>query len=263
LSVEGAGFARKRFLLVSFIFAKFGGEGLTALIQVMLSSTVKDLYDDRVAVQTSLQSIGISAMVGVTPIVGPSHSASPFLATVDMAAECALYILILGRRYGFVSADGKSATELEFDAAYKSDPTKILVFRKSVTRIEREQARFIQKVSDYYKGYFISAYREPSELGDLTRASFEKWVKERAAIGAKLTYFDHFIRIAVQRTPFPGVTPLYAVHDDHVALQYSILGKMHAVHFDKSEVFTDFWGCISKLERLFVEWRDDDYGRHP
>jgi hypothetical protein len=99
-------------------------------IEVMISSTVKDLLADRDAVVKVLGSMPFVKPTGAKPIKEPSHTTNPYFATVEMATNCDLYILLLGRRYGDDMVDGMSPTEIEFQAAYKSDPTKILVFKK-------------------------------------------------------------------------------------------------------------------------------------
>lgn len=141
-------------------------------IEVMISSTIKDLLADRDAVVKVLGSIQYVKPIGAKPIKGPSHTRNPYFVTVEMAKNCDLYILLLGRRYGDEMVDGMSPTEIEFQAAYKSDPTK-----------------------------------------------------------------------------------------HHVELKYKIFDRMYAVHFAKTQIYSDFWGSIVKLEEYFNKWKKDYYGR--
>lgn len=232
------------------------------VIEVMLSSTVADLVADRKTVANTLSGTGIVRVLGIEPIDGPAYGASPHAATVDMAERCDLYILILGRRYGYVAENGKSATEIEYDAAYKDDPTKILVFRKKFVVGTGSQAIFAARVSEYHRGYYLREYRDVTELGPLVMQSFVSWLEERAAIGHRLNYFDHFVRMAAQKSPFPGVRPTYVVADDYVELKYRFLAKSYTIHFDKALIFKDFWGSMATLEGRFDEWREASYGRH-
>ena len=232
------------------------------MIEVMLSSTVNDLVRDRQAVVESIGAVRIARFVGIDPIAGPSYNSSGYGATMEMAERCHLYLLILGGRYGYVSNRGKSATELEFDAAYREDPTKIVVLRKHMADVEPRQAEFISRVSNYHKGYYIRDYRRPAEAGELALSSFREWLRERASLGVRLHYFDHFVRIAIQRLPFPGAHPSYSVSEDHLELRYRILGRIYIVHFDKAEIYKDFWGSIADLERRFDGWRSEHYGRN-
>lgn len=232
------------------------------MIEVMLSSTVDDLARDRAAVMNSINAVGITKFVGISPIAGPSYSSSGYSGTIELAERCHLYILILGGRYGYIGNRGVSATELEFDAAYREDPTKILIFRKSVTLVDPRQQGFISRVADYHKGYYVRDYRRPAEIGELALTSFKEWIRERASLGVKLHYFDHFIRIAIQRLPFPGVHPSYSVSENHLELRYGILGRIYIVHFDKHQIYNDFWGSIANLETRFDGWRRDHYGHN-
>jgi hypothetical protein len=231
-------------------------------IEVMLSSTVNDLVRDRKAVINAIDGIGMTEFIGISPIVGPSYGSSGYSATIEMAERCHLYILILGGRYGYIGNRGVSATELEFDAAYREDPTKILIFRKSTPTIDLRQQEFIARVGNYHKGYYIRDYRRPTEIGMLALMSFNGWLRERALLGVKLHYFDHFIRMAIQRQPFPGVQPSYSVSEEYLELRYRILGRIYIVHFDKHQIYNDFWGSIANLEDRFDEWRRDHYGRN-
>jgi hypothetical protein len=233
------------------------------MINVMLSSTILDMGRDRASAKAALEALGVVSVSGVDPVHGSSQGASPFLATAQMAEDCHLYILLLGRRYGYVTQLAKSATEVEFEAAYHQDPTKILVFHKMTQRTEKAQAEFIKKVNDYHKGYYIRRYETPSELESLVSISFQEWLQERAGIGARLNYFDHFVRIAIQRSPFPGVQTEYSIDGDHLELQYRIVGKTYHVHFDKGQLYSDFWGSLVQLERRFREWKDSGYGTGP
>ncbi|MGC0211979.1 DUF4062 domain-containing protein [Streptomyces levis] len=191
----------------------------------MLSSTVRDLLNDRRIALEALESTNLVRGLGVVPVKQASRGASSLLATLSLAEDCHLYVLLMGGRYGFVTERGKSATELEYDAAYRTDPTKVLVFVKSTKNIEAEQQQFIDRVSDYHKGYYTSTYRNSTELKAVVLDSFTQWLVNRAGVGVKLHYFDHFIRMAVQRSPFPGVHPTYAVTDTDLELKYKIMGR--------------------------------------
>lgn len=225
------------------------------MIDVMLSSTVEDMLDDRTSALTALGSIPFVQVVGAKPISQAPFALSPYAATVEMARTCHLYLLFLGRRYGYEPEEGKSATELEFDAAYAADPTKVLVFKKRVERTEKKQRQFISRVGDYYSGYWITTYQSADELARMTLTAFEFWIKERAAIGYRLDYFDHFLRMSVQRSPVPGAQLAYSVKPDDIELTYTFFGAVHSIHFAKSAIVNDFWGCLAKLDQAFREWR--------
>jgi Domain of unknown function (DUF4062) len=203
------------------------------MITVMISSTVSDLLEDRDAIVKVFEPFSFIQTVGAAPIKGLSYTRSPYTATIEMAASCDLFLLLLGGRYGFGVKDGKSATEVEFDAAYNADPTKILVFQKEGVKVAPKQRKFIKSVNNYYNGYCITTYTYIQELQKLIVNSFELWIKERASIGHKLNYFDHFVRLAIQRSPSPGAQVLYSVQAEFIELQYLVFDRNYFIHFDK------------------------------
>lgn len=219
----------------------------------MLSSTIKDMPSDRDAVVKLFDSYPFVELIGANPIQR-SPSANPFTHTLDMAETCDFYILLLGERYGMELNSGVSATEAEFDRAYQSNPTKILVFRNTLKEPEEKQKKFLKKVGDYYKGYWISAYEYSHDLQALVEEAFLDLLKERASIGPKLSYVDHFVRMAVQRRPNHDALVYYSVNKEMVELDYEFYGKSHTIQFGRARINADFWGCISELEAKFATW---------
>jgi len=225
-------------------------------IKVMLSSTIKDMLDERDAIIKFLEStLPFIEVIGAEPVQGNSTPSSPFINTTQMAEDCDFYLLLLGERYGYEIRPGTSATEVEFDSAYQQNPTKILVFMKDGMTPEKKQKKFINKVVDYYKGYWITKYKYSHDLQDMVKNSLLQLLKERAAIGYKLNYFDHFIRIAIQRKPVPDAVVLYTVQGDDIEFSYIFFSKTYVIQFKKESIFKDFWGCIAKLENSFIRWR--------
>jgi hypothetical protein len=172
-----------------------------------------------------------------------------------MAEACDFYILLLGARYGHEIASGISATEAEFDRAVQVNPTKILVFRNSSVAPEPKQKKFITKVSDYYKGYWVAEYQNTLDLQNLVNDSFLSLLKERAAIGSRLMHVDHFIRLAIQRRPVSDAVVYYSVTCDNIELTYECYGCTHHIQFTRARVSSDFWGSVSELETQFRKWR--------
>jgi hypothetical protein len=222
-------------------------------ITVMLSSTIADMPADRDAVVKLFGNYPFVEVVGAKPIQ-KSYAANPYTRTLDMAETCDFYILLLGERYGYEIRPGVSATEAEFDRAYQSNPTKILVFRNTLTKPEAKQEVFAKKVGDYYKGYWISDYEYSHDLQVLIEESFLSLLKERASIGPKLSYVDHFVHLAVQRRPSQDALVYYSVNKDVVELNYEVYGNSHIIQFGRVRINSDFWGCISELEKQFVTW---------
>lgn len=235
---------------------------MTEKLSILVSSTVRDLLPDRSALCDALAATERFELLGVMPIAGPSSSESSHLATIRMATTCNIYLLLLGGRYGSVTDLAISATEAEYEAAYRSDPTKIIVFRKLVGRVEARQKRFIARATNYNSGYFVRDYRGWDELPELAVASLNKWVADGHPSDGRLTYFDHFVRMASNLSPFPGAQCKSRIAPEHLELQWDIQDRVFTVHLDKAEVFSDFWGSLSLLEQRFAEWRLEHYGRN-
>ncbi|MFW2502759.1 DUF4062 domain-containing protein [Clostridium diolis] len=226
-------------------------------IKIMISSTVVDLEGERDSVKDAFKDIEFVELLGVDPVNTASLAGNARSLTKSMANECDLYLLIIGKEFGFELPSGKSATEIEFDAAFRNDPTKILVFKKefdSSSTIDKRQQKFIDKVCDYYSGYWRSSFKYTHELRNLVLNSFMIWLKERANIGNSLDYLDHFVRIAKQMKPEPNAVVYYKLAKDFVELEYNFFGTSHIIQFDREEIYKDFWGCISKLQEQFEQW---------
>lgn len=226
---------------------------MTEKITVMLSSTISDMKADRDAIMQLFSKYPFIELVGVNPIQ-KSYASNPSIHTLDLAECCDFYILLLGGRYGFEIRPGLSATEAEFDRAIRSNPTKVLVFKNISITPDVNQEKFIRKVGDYYKGYWISDYEYTHTLQEIVERSFLALMKERASIGKKMSYIDHFVRMAIQRYPTQDASVYYSVTKDFVQFTYEFHGKNYCLQIDKSEINTNFWGCISKLEKQFSKW---------
>jgi len=231
-------------------------------IKVMISSTVDDLLGERDAIQAAFASNNLVELVGAKPLSDTALSGHSKGVTRAMARDCDLYILILGHRFGMKASNGRSATEIEFDEAFRDDPTKILVFLKEFEEsVEPEQKKFIDRVCNYYSGYWRPTFKYTHQLQELVLSSFGHWLKERASIGQDLNYLDHFVRIAKQAKPEPTAQVYYQVAKDFVAVEYEFFGKSHQMHFDKKDIYSDFWGCLSSLYDQFEVWIDNSSPR--
>lgn len=230
-------------------------------IKVMISSTVSDLLAERDAIEKAFSDIPFVELIGAEPLNDSALAGNPRTITVGMARTCDLYILILGNRFGYDVGNGKSATEIEFDAAIRADPTKILVFKKeSSDDPEQKQKDFIDKVSSYYNGYWRTSFVHTHDLQTFVKNAFSRWLKERASIGTGLTYLDHFVRLAKQISPEPHAQVYYKVSKNDVELEYVFFEKSHEIHFTREEIYRNFWGCFNELSNQFDRWLEDGTG---
>lgn len=223
-------------------------------IKVMVSSKVFGLEEERQAIQALLDNYPIFELVGAFPYVGNSEISSPAIKTASMAKECDLYILILGDKFGFELPDGRSATELEFDTAVKQDPTKVLVFIKKSSFVEKKQKKFINKVSDYFKGYWREEFDSTDTLCRLIEQTIIRWLKDKASFGNQLSYCDHFVWYAQKLKPNPETQVYYKVNSIDVEIEYKVFEKSHFFIIRREEIYKDFWGSIYELQKTIDGW---------
>ncbi len=76
-------------------------------IKVMLSSTVQDLEEERKAVKSVFANIEFIELIGVDPVNDSSYGTSSRIKTVEMARDCDLYLLILGKEFGLELPSGR------------------------------------------------------------------------------------------------------------------------------------------------------------
>ncbi len=226
------------------------------MIKVMVSSTVKDLAAERDAIDKCLGKISFVELVGVDPFNEAAIAMSSHTATLQLARECQLYVLILGGRYGWEPpGTGCSATELEYDEAIRQDPTKVLIFKKRADRVEAKQKEFIRKVSDYFGGFWVTDFEYTHDLQTKVTESFMRWLDSRASLHTQLSYPEHFIRLALQRRTADFEAFEYSVGPTGIDISCRVFKHKCSIHFDRDRVYNHFWQCVSELEMKFNEWR--------
>ena len=115
-------------------------------IKVFVSSTVRDLGQERSIVKEVLENSGVESFLSEE---ASSTASSPRDVCLDQITECDIFILIIGERYGYVPEsdstpgspyDGKiSVTEGEFLKA-RELLKPILVFVKDTQREHEEMS---------------------------------------------------------------------------------------------------------------------------
>lgn len=226
-------------------------------LKVMVSSVVTNLEAERDALLHLFQSEKYSfvELIGANPYDSASIAGSSGNATVRFARECDLYILILGKDYGMETLEGKSATEVEYDAAIKSDPTKVLVFLKNTTQtIDEKQQLFIKRVSDYDNGYFRSSFQYTHHLQQVVENSFWKWFIGRAQVGKNQTYVDHFIRTVKEDIYTPEIRFYYQTTERYVEITVCFNGRQLTQQIDSSELQLHFWENVNRVRRKVNEF---------
>ena len=221
-------------------------------LKVMISSVVESLKGERDALLELFQNEKYSfvELIGANPYTSASLAASSGNATVNFAKDCDLYILILGENYGMETFEGKSATEVEYDAALKSDPTKILVFlKKTDEQIDEKQQLFIKRVSDYYGGYFRAEFQYTHQLQREVDDSFWKWFIARAQVGKNQTFVDHFIRTIKEDISTPEIKLYYTTEERYAEITVCYMGRRKIIHVDVPELQLHFWETVNRVRR--------------
>ena len=115
------------------------------------------------------------------------------------------------------------------------------------------KSAFINRVCDYYNGYWRTTFEHTYQLQELVMNSFVAWLKERASLGNSMTYLDHFIRFAVQKKPEPNAQVYYSVKESYVEMEYHFMGKVKVMHYNKEQIYNNFWGCLYDLDNRLLE----------
>lgn len=228
----------------------------------MVSSVVRNLEGERDAILQLFRKDKYSfvELLGATPYATTSFAESSGSATVRLAKECDLYILILGKDYGMVTGEEKSATEVEYDAAIKDDPTKVLLFLKdsfSDKEIDRKQRKFIKRVSDYDAGYFRASFQYPHDLQTIVENSFWEWLISRAQIGIHQTYVEHFIRIIKEELSAPNLQIYYQTNEEYIELNFIYDGRQLSQHITNSDLLFNFWLRVNEVRRKINSFMED------
>ncbi|HHR5846965.1 TPA: DUF4062 domain-containing protein [Providencia alcalifaciens] len=156
--------------------------------QVFVSSTYADLKEER---QNVIQALMEMDCIPAGMELFPASDEEQWEFIKKIIDDCDYYLLIIGGRYGSLSADGISYTEKEFDYAVEKglkvvalvhgEPNNI-PFEKSETNPElREKLiSFRQKVTT---DRLVKFWTQASELPGLVALSLTKTIKMYPAIG--------------------------------------------------------------------------------
>ena len=89
----------------------------------------------------------------------PAQDKSAQIAYLEQAAKADVYLLLLGKRYGYVDAEGISPTEREYDTATASHAYRI-AFIKEMQEREPKEELFKQKIDDAVIRNSFNSYEE-------------------------------------------------------------------------------------------------------
>ena len=144
---------------------------ITLKPNIFISSTVKDLPNEREAAKRAIEALNaipIMSEYTMNAVDKPSVQ-----ACIDEVKKADFYILILGGRYGWEMENGISITELEYDTAYK-EKKPIFVFNTLYEK-ESKQIKFAEKAGSQRFWKFI---KNSHELEDEIKKSIEQYREE-------------------------------------------------------------------------------------
>ena len=138
----------------------------TLLFKVYLSSTLKDLVEERKAVEDALRD---------QCVVTHSYRASEdsvALSCLQDVADCDLYIGIVGLRYGFiptsgiVNENGLSITELEYRHAKENDIPRLMFLKdENVIPYTQTDAKSKEHPSERIEEVQVGCEHRPARSG--------------------------------------------------------------------------------------------------
>ena len=136
-----------------------------------------------------------------------------YLGEVD---SCDIYLGILGRTYGNTDSAGVSATEREYNRAFKRHKTRICFVKKSDNPAEARQAAFVARVN---KDVVRKSFNDYDELRTDVYAALGKYLSDKGLISVlpfdascsagvtmkdlAVTKMRDFIRTAREKRQFP------------------------------------------------------------
>ena len=129
--------------------------------KVFISSVVAGFEDFRQSAKQAVE------LMGYRPLMCEDFGARPYSsekACVTEVESCDVYVVILGAKYGFVTAEGISVTEAEFNAANRSGKPTLVFIQKIET--EEAQSAFRSRVEDFSAGFFRESFSSPEQLKD-------------------------------------------------------------------------------------------------
>lgn len=231
-------------------------------LQVMISSVVEKLLHQRQVAYDAVNVHPRFTAIGMKPVPATAVGSSSYLETQRWARECDTYLLLVGKDYGD-SRFGKSPTEVEFDAAYGDDPTKIVVIKlKDDGPIcDLNQKRFINRVRDYKSGYFTQDANGTDELAASISTVLDDFLERRAKRREEITIADRFVLESLSVGALLGLTLQYSVSADRVFFLYPLGENVIDTFVEKQAISQDFWGELAKLKDAFASWSEESQWR--
>lgn len=155
--------------------------------QVFVSSTYKDLVDERQEVMQALLELDC---IPVGMELFPAADEDQWSLIKRLIDDCDYYILIVGGRYGSVNSDGISYTQMEYEYTLSKNIPIISFLHKYPDKIEvgksENDSKFKNRLDDFKKvvEQKVCRYWEnPIDLGSQVSRSLVRLIKDKPRIG--------------------------------------------------------------------------------
>lgn len=145
-----------------------------ATCDVMISSTVEDLVEERDAADRAIRALHLTRFraerFGSLP-----HT--PRTICAFLAEHCHIFILIIGERYGqVIKSEGISVVQFEYQVAHAQNSQKILLYVKDGVKREPRLEEFLEHLEDFEHGYFRSLFTTPEDLYQKIHQDLAQWL---------------------------------------------------------------------------------------
>ncbi len=145
--------------------------------QIFISSTIKDLTNERIAALEAVNELGAEAIMSEYTINAQNNNSVN--TCIDKVKSSDLYILILGGKYGWRPSNDKSITEIEYITAQENN-IPILVFNLNYIDKEDLQKEFSEKVgATFFWKQIVNIFQLKDFIVKAVKEEIDKWEKEQ------------------------------------------------------------------------------------
>lgn len=137
--------------------------------QIFISSTFKDLLEERQAISRSILDLG---HIPAGMELFPSADVDQLTYIKKVIDECDYYILVIGARYGSLDEEGVSYTQREFEYATSNGKTVLAFVHENIDDLpigksdkDESKRQMLEKfISDVRTGRLVQTWSSSSEL---------------------------------------------------------------------------------------------------
>ncbi|MCU0645082.1 MAG: DUF4062 domain-containing protein, partial [bacterium] len=182
-------------------------------IKVFVSSTIYDMTAERDAVEQAIRAVGMEPIMSERTM--GAYSASSQATLVKKIENSEIYVLVLGKRFGFQFEDGTSVTKFEYQTAQKNNR---LIFVYSMPG-EKEplQAEFARDVGDFKTGRFWYEPKDAIDLGRQLKKDLQEYLNE--------FFIEHFDRERQPLCDLPAPLRFIGRKDELTELEALVLSE--------------------------------------